>query len=150
MSRDHLFQLMALDKESVKQQKSENLEVYRNDDRIPTVRFKEGKDDRRTRFHPASFLRAPVSDPEVFWDKIPLKREHLYRNLNLKATGSEHAVADKAIEYLHNRTALISLKLFLAENINVTGKPLREIKKYEDQGLSTVTELSWENATSIS
>ena len=149
MSRDHLFQLMALDKESIKQQRTENLEVYRNDDKLPTVKFKEGKDDRRTRFHPASFLRAPVCNQEVYWDKMPLKREHLYRNINLKPTGTEHAVADKAIEYLHNRTALISLKLFLPENINVTGKPLREIKKYEDQGLSTVTELAWENATSV-
>ena len=149
MNRDHLFKIMELDQNQQKQEKAENMEVFRNDDLIPVTKFKEGKDDRKKRFHPASFLRLPICDQSVYWDLMPAKRTPLFRNIQLKPTRSEHQISDKAVEYLHNRTAMISLKLFLPENINVTGKPLREVKKYEDQGLCTTTELQWENATSI-
>ena len=150
MDRNHLFKIMELDQNQRKQEKAENMEVFRNDDQIPLTKYKEGKDDRRKRFHPASFLRLPVCDQSVYWDQIPVKRTPLFRNIQLKPTGSEHQISDKAVEFLHNRSAMISLKLFLPENINVTSKPLREVKKYEDQGLCTTTELQWENATSIS
>ena len=150
MNRDHLFKLMELDQNQLKQEKAENMEIFRNDDTIPVTRYKAGKDDRKKRFHPASFERLPVCDQSVYWDQMPIKRPNVYRNIQLAPTGSQHNISDKAIEFLHNRTALISLKLFLPENINVTSRPMREVKRFEDQGLCTVTELAWENATSIS
>jgi hypothetical protein len=38
-------------------------------------KFKERKDNRDDKIHEASLLRLPVTEPEDYWEKVPLKRE---------------------------------------------------------------------------
>ena len=120
------------------------------DDKIPVTTFKAQEDDRKSILHEASLLRMPVSDPETWYDQVPIARNEIVKAIPLKATGSEHAVSDVALEKMHNRANPISLKFFVAENISVSAKPPRETRKYGEEGHSTVTELAWEQAGTIS
>jgi len=91
-----------------------------------------------------------VSDPDTWYDQVPIARNEIVKAIPLKASGSEHAVSDVALEKMHNRANPILLKFFVAENISVSAKPPRETRKYGEEGHSTVTELAWEQAGTIS
>ena len=149
MDREHIFKIIALEREEDKLKKAKSSSNIRGDDKIPTTKFKEQRDDRRLKLHKASLLRLPILEPEKWYDQVPSCRDEMFKSIPLKATGSEHCMSDVAIEKLHNRTTHLALKYFLPENISVSAKPMRETRKYEEEGLSTVTDLAWETATTV-
>ena len=149
MNINHCFKLVDYAREDAKNKKSEALLTCKNDDKLSTLRFSEAKDDRRKRIHPASLLRMPVTEPSTWYSMVPVKRDEIYRNIPLKPTGSAHTVCAKSVELLHNRTSYITLKMFLTENLNVGTKAMKELRRLEDDGMTTTLELDWVSATTI-
>ena len=151
MDRNHLLKIIDLHKDEEKMKdKRASAGGARADEKIPLTRYEAQDDDRKNQLHAASLLRLPVAEPESWYSQVPLTRTECVKSIPLKATGSEHSVSDVAIERLHNRASNLSLKFFVAENISVSSKPPRETRKYGDEGLSTTTELAWEQAATIS
>ena len=147
MKIDHIFKIIEIEE---KRQKESKGNATKADEKIPTTRYKEQKDDRRTRLHDASLLRMPVTEPEDWYGKVPVARDQVFKSLPFKATGSEHTISDVAIEKIHNRSNNIFLKYFLAENITVSARPPRETRRFGDEGVELTTELAWEPANSVS
>ena len=151
MDRNHLLKIIDLHKDEEKMKdKRASAGGARADEKIPLTRYEAQDDDRKNQLHAASLLRLPVAEQESWYSQVPLTRTECVKSIPLKATGSEHSVSDVAIERLHNRASNLSLKFFVAENISVSSKPPRETRKYGDEGLSTTTELAWEQAATIS
>ena len=114
--------------------------------------YKAQKDDGVKRLHPARWERLPLRDPEEWFPKIPIKRDHVYKNMQLSFTGSDGCVADRTLTSMHDRTIPLKLKNFMSENATVASKPQRELKKWDEEGFSTVLDYYWEcpnNLTSI-
>jgi hypothetical protein len=104
--------------------------MYRNQDRkmgkadrlftkdpvLPVELIKEGKDNRRTKFHEASFLRLPIVEPEEYYEEVPTCREPIYRHIPLKHCGAENAVNELVVVRMHDRGTPVTLKMFHGKN----------------------------------
>lgn len=77
--------------------------LFGADGRLPTERFEKGKDNRRTKIHPASLVRMPIVEPDEYWDMLPVAREPVFRNVPLKHLGGESLVNELVIVRMHNR-----------------------------------------------
>ena len=87
----------------------------------PTVKFSEGKDNCKNKLHKARFLRQPLTSPEKWFKKVPLKRSPVIRELPLEFTGSHDQVAERTIEIMHDRSKACTLKEFYSKNLEVKG-----------------------------
>ena len=145
-----LIEMYREDEKEKSDQKKANKGGAKADEKIPITTFDTQDDDRKTLIHKASLLRLPVAEQETWYKKVPLAREQTVKSIPLKSTGSEHAMSDVAIEKMHDRSNSLCLKYFISENISVNSRPPRETRKYGDDGLSTTTELAWEQAATIS
>ena len=137
MKIDHIFKIIEIEEKRHKESKGNTTKA---DEKIPTTKYKEQKDDRKTRLHDASLLRMPVTEPEDWYGKVPVDRDQVFKSLPFKATGSEHTISDVAIKKIHNR---------LAENITVSARPLRETRRFGDEGVELTTQLAWEPAKQL-
>lgn len=90
--------------------------AFAADANIRSTKFAAAKDNRADKLHPASFLRMPIVDPVEYWRRIPLKREPIYRNIPLKHCNGNVVVNELAIVRMHDRTATVTLKMFLDTN----------------------------------
>ena len=59
---------------------------------ISTGKFKEQRNNIDEKINEAGLLRLPVAEPEDYWEKVPLKREPLFRNIPLNHCGEENLV----------------------------------------------------------
>lgn len=122
----------------------------RNDEHPAEVQFRSGKDDGRTVFHKARWQRLPTSAPSDWYKHVPVKRQDLYRNIQLEATGSESCIAEECIEICHNRAIVLKLKHLTSENVSVSSRPMRETKSYDTNGTAvTTTDLGWEQVSTV-
>ena len=135
----------------IKQQKQETckLQLLKRDELPPRKKFSEGKDDGQTRLHPARWLRLPFSGPEKWYNQVPIRHENVYRNLSLEFGGCSSSVADRTIQLMHDRRNLVELKHFMAENSSVATKPMKEIRRKEDEELITLSDYNWSEPQSV-
>ena len=132
-----------------KVEKNANYETLTKDSKIPKKKFKSGIDDCAKNLHPARWLRYPVVHPKKFLKKMPVARTPAYRNMELEFFGFNGRVADRTIVSLHDRAVPLQIKHFLSENCSVTSKPRKEIKRLEEEGLSSTIDFSWENPNNL-
>ena len=132
-----------------KVEKNANYETLTKDSKIPKKKFKSGIDDCAKNLHPARWLRYPVTHPKKFLKKMPVVRTPAYRNMELEFFGFNGRVADRTIVSLHDRAVPLQIKHFLSENCSVTSKPRKEIKRLEEEGLSSTIDFSWENPSNM-
>ena len=92
----------------------------------PTVKFQKGKDDCKSRLHKARFQRLPLTSPETWFKKVPLKRNPVVRQLPLEYSGSHDKVSEKVIEVLHDRSKALTLKEFYSKNFDAASKSLKD------------------------
>ena len=90
--------------------------MFEADSKIPVRKFGSGKDDRMGLIHEASMLRLPVSEPEDWWKKVPVKREPAYRNILLKHCGCESIVNELVVVRMHNRSTPVTMKMVHGKN----------------------------------
>ena len=81
--------------------------------------------------------------------KVPVKHDHKYRNLALEFSGAGNSLSDKTILLLHDRRNVMELKHFMSENASVSGRPMKEIRKKEDEGVVTISDFSWSEPQSM-
>ena len=67
---------------------------------------------------------------------------HKYRNLSLEFSGSGNALADKTILMMHDRRNALELKQFMSENASVSGKPMKEIRRKEEESVVTISDFN--------
>ena len=132
-----------------KAEKANNYEVLTKDVKPPKKRFKKGSDDCASRLHAARWERLPIIHPKKFWKKIPVARNNIFRNMELSFYGVNGKVADKVIVSMHDRAVPLQVKHFLTENAAVAAKPRKEIKRLDEEGLSSTIDFSWENPTHL-
>ena len=90
--------------------------LFGDDGAPPTKKYKEGKDNRMTKFHDASFLRLPLAEPAAYWGSVPKRRDHVYRAIPLQHCGAENQVNEVAIIRMHDRRTPVTLKMFHGRN----------------------------------
>ena len=133
-----------------KAEKANNYEILTKDVKPPKKRFKKGSDDCASRLHAARWERLPVVHPKKFWKNLPVSRSNIFRNMELGFYGVSGKVADKVIVSMHDRAVPLQAKHFLSENATVAAKPRKEIKKLDDEGISSTIDFSWESPTHLS
>ena len=132
-----------------KAERQSNYETMEKDARIPKKKYKKGEDDCTKIFHPARWERTPVVHPKKFWKQIPITRSPVFRNIETDFYGFGGRIADKTLSLLHDRSTPLLLKHFLTSNANIAGKPRKETKKLDEDGLSSIIDFSWESASSL-
>ena len=90
--------------------------MFEADSKLPVKKFDAAKDDRMDAIHEASMLRLPVSEPDAWWRRVPVRREPVFRNIPLKHSGCESIVNELVVVRMHNRyIELVFSQLGLAE-----------------------------------
>ena len=110
----------------------------------PVVTFDKKKDNGREKLHPARFCRYPMSEPNKWYGRVPIKSKPIIRQLNLEYSGSQNSVSEKTIEFLHDRTKSLSLKHFYSGNFSVSGKVQKEITVVEEGGFAKKLDYDWD------
>ena len=142
-----LESLYRIFQDAEKNKKGEQLDVSAKDEKQPVTRYEKQKDDGKKRLHPARWSRLPVGKPEKWWPKTPTQHKSTFISMDLSFTGSQHKVADRTLQKLHDRTLAIELKAFCSENASVNSKPQKEERRADG---SSVRDLDWVTPTSVS
>ena len=114
------------------------------DEPIPAER-----DNGREYLHKARLLRKPLLEPKMWYQKVPVKREPIIRNLPLEACGGANQVSVQTIEDCHDRRVKLTLRQFFRGNWNVGGRPKTETLKSEDGTLKRLIDFDWDNPQSL-
>lgn len=147
MTMQEIYQLHSM---YMQNEKATAKETTAKQDQIPSkISFKAGRDDGMKRLHPARWLRLPFSNPETYYDQIPIKHNRKYRNISLEFSGGANKISDKVILNMHDRRHNLELKHFLTENMNITGKPIKEVRRQEKDGVVSFQDYSWEDPQSM-
>ena len=111
--------------------------------------FKQQEDDGINSLHEARFERLPLSDVSSWWEKVPIARTHLYKNIPLKFMGAQNKVSEKTIGNLHDRSKPLTLKNFFTQNVCVAAKPVKRIERKGSEGLEMLYDYAWEDPCSL-
>ena len=122
---------------------SSKLSLLKKDELPPKIKYGEGKDDGQERLHPARWLRLPFVHPKKYYEQVPIKHEHKYKNLALEFGGCNSNIADRTIHLLHDRRNVVEIKHFMSENSSVASRPMKEIRRKEDEELVTLSDYNW-------
>lgn len=135
----------------VKQLRAENskMSLLKKDELPPRVKFAEGKDDGQEKLHPARWLRLPFTDPKKYYDQVPMKHDHKYKNLALEFGGCNSNLSDRTIHLMHDRRNVLEMKHFMSENSSVSTRPMKEIRRKEDEELVTLSDYNWVEPQSV-
>ena len=114
------------------------------DNKPPAVQFKAETDDCDKSLAAARFQRMPISKPKHWWHKVPMRHTHNYRNIPMKhVLGLDTAVAPAVTLARHDRRNTLQMKHYFRNNVNITNKPMKEIKSKEGGGISTISDFDW-------
>lgn len=135
----------------LKKEKAENSKhaLLKKDELPPRIKFGEAKDNGVDKLHPARWLRLPFANPKDYYGQVPVKFDHKYRGLNLEFSGCSNSIADKTILLMQDRRNPVELKHFMGENCAVSSKPMKEIRRKEDEELVTLSDYNWSEPQSI-
>ena len=141
-----LESLYRMYQEVEKNKKGGQQEMTAKDEKQLTVVFKEQKDDGKRKLHPARWCRLPVKKTKKWWKKTPTVRKKTFLSFDLEFTGSEHKIADRTLQKLHDRSTALELKNFCSENAAVNSKPQKEERRADG---TLVRDLDWVTPTSV-
>lgn len=95
--------------------------VFGRDMKREPKKFKNIRDDGDVKLHAARFERAPFSRPDKHWDQIPVKREELFRHVDMDHYGIQGRVDEATIVKLHDRRVAVELDFFLKKGLGGMG-----------------------------
>lgn len=150
MNLEHLISLARLDKDNTKGIKNDFSASFSKDKKPRSTKFKADKDDCFKHLHEARFLRYPLGDMKKWWRKVPRTRTHIFKNLPLQFSGANNKISPKTIQLLHDRTEILTFKMFHTGNVNVSSKPIKRVEKREEDGVHSTLDFNWEAPTSLS
>ena len=97
------------------------------DDKLPKIVISAGEDNARDILCKARMLlRPPVLEIEDFMASMPTKWEAIIRNLPLEIYGLNDSVNTKAIELCHNLSSSLEIKMFAANNMQVSAQGTKQ------------------------
>ena len=145
LSVEELTRLCAFYNETDKLKKKVHAETLSKDRKPRKKKFKAKSDDFQKKLHPARFLRAPITSPEKWWGKnVPKKHPEVYRAISLSFLGADRSISQKVIAEAHDRTSVLTIKHFASANVSIQNKPMKEMRRQDNDGASTVTDYCWE------
>jgi hypothetical protein len=83
--------------------------AFGRDQAVRATRYKEMKDDGRARLHPARWEREPFVEPREYWSETPLKRDQVFRHLQLAHLGAEGQIRENVIVRMHDTQLDVTL-----------------------------------------
>lgn len=122
---------------------------YKVDALPPLRQFEAGGDDGNLNLHPARFGPRPFCDEEELYKHIPMKLEHVYKNINLALFGADAQISERAIGLLHDRTVPVSLKMFSKMNATVSWKPMIEERRRSENRVASIVDYDWRELDNI-
>ena len=144
-SVDELTRLCAFYNETDKLKKKTNAETLSRDRKPRKKKFKKNSDDFMKKLHPARFLRSPITTPDKWWGKnVPKKHPEVYRAISLTFLGADRSISQRVVAKAHDRTSVLTIKHFASANVGITSKPMKEMRRQDNDGASTVTDYCWE------
>ena len=147
MSWDGVMKLVELQRKS--SQLSDNSAQFSRDSVPKPITFAEQQDDGQKLLHEARFLRLPLSNLELWWDKVPVSHPHMFKNIPLKFMGAHNKVSEKTISNLHDRAKPLTLKNFFSQNVCVAAKPLKRLERKGADGIEMIYDFAWEDPASM-
>ena len=150
MNLDLLISLARLDKDNTKSAKNDFSSTYTKDKKPKSTKFKSGKDDGFKHLHEARFLRYPLGEMGKWWKRVPRSRTHMFKNLPLQFSGANNKLSPKTIQLLHDRTEILTFKMFHTGNVNVSSKPIKKVERREEDGVHSTLDFNWEAPSSLS
>ena len=119
-------------------------------DALPPLRhFEAGDDDGYMILHPARFGPRPFCDEAVLYAHVPMKLEHVYKNINTALFGADSQISERAIGLLHDRTVFVPLKVFSKMNATVSWKPMVEERRRSENRIASVVDYDWHELENI-
>ena len=128
-----------------KLKKRVNTETLSKDRKPRRKKFKSASDDFMKKLHPARFLRSPISAPEKWWGQsVPKKHPEVFRAISLEFIGADRSISQRVIAEVHDRTSVLTIKHFATANVSVVNKPMKEMRRQDGDGATTITDYNWE------
>ena len=150
MTVEALTTLCAFYNETDKVKRKVNVEVLSKDRKPRKKRFKAKSDDCKRTLHPARFLRWPISAPTKWWGaNVPKRHKETYRSLPLEFTGTDRVISGKIIAQAHDRTTVLKIKHFASANVSISNRPMKEMRKQDNDGAVVITDFSWESPDTV-
>ena len=119
-------------------------------DTLPPLRhFEAGDDDGYTVLHPARFGPRPYCDEDELYKHVPMKLEHVYKNINTALFGGNSQISERAIGLLHDRTVPVPLKMLSKMNATVSWKPMVEERRRSENRVASVVDYDWRELENI-
>ena len=127
MAKRTIQELTAMHKNYLMKKKHEEKEKARSkgagkvlkDTPLETITFQEAEDDCKTMLHPARWQRLPITHPEKWFGQTPTSRAQIYKAMPLKFYGCDNSVANKTLEWAHDRQDALLLKHFLRDLVTI-------------------------------
>lgn len=116
---------------------------YKVDALPPRRHFEAGDDDNYLVLHPARFGPRPFCDEDELYKYVPMKLEHVYKNINTGLFGADAQISERAIGLLHDRTVPIPLKVFSQMNATVSWKPMIEERRRSENRVASIVDYDW-------
>ena len=150
LSVEELTKLCAFYNETDKLKKKTNTETLSRDRKPRKKKFKKSYDDFQKKLHPARFLRCPISAPAKWWGhSVPKKHPEVFRAISLDFIGADRSISQRVIAEAHDRTSVLTLKHFSTSNVSVQNRPMKEMRKQDCDGATTITDFNWDIPDSI-
>jgi hypothetical protein len=93
--------------------------------------------------HPARFGPRPYCDEDELYKHVPMKLEHVYKNINTALFGGNSQISERAIGLLHDRTVPVPLKMLSKMNATVSWKPMVEERRRSENRVASVVDYDW-------
>ena len=113
--------IAAMEKQTLMQEEkaAKSRGLTKQDQEIKLIVIQAGEDDANTNLHPQRFMfRPPITKPETYWEKFPIKWPEVNKRIQLAHLGLDLVLSAKTKELIHDRSdPSISIKMF--SNVNV-------------------------------
>jgi len=150
MPMEQLLSIAKFDQDNMKSVESDLSASYSRDKKPRSKKFKADKDNGFKKLHPARFERYPLGDIKSWFKKVPRIRSHQFKSLPLQFSGTHNKVTLKTIQAMHDRTKILTFRMFHSGNINVGSKPIQKVEKRDDNGVYSSLDYCWESPSSLS
>ena len=150
MPMEQLLSIAKFEQDNLKSVEGDLSASFSRDKKPRSKKFKADKDNGFKKLHPARFERYPLGDIKSWYKKVPRIRSHQFKSLPLQFSGSHNKVTLKTIQAMHDRTKILTFKMFHAGNINVGSKPIQKVEKRDESGIYSSLDYCWESPSSLS
>lgn len=110
------------------------------DQRVRSTKYPAMRDNGRDKLHPARTDRMPFVEPKEYWAQMPLKREQIYRHVQLAHLGAEGQVKESVIVKMHDASVPVTISMLQGPNFIKVKKTDKRDEEDEPVGIWQIHE----------